>query len=143
MRILLFCANSVLKLSAFTHTKQCSSRVREKEASKSTNHCIFLKSKWCDVAPIIFIFPLPWQHIVKWHAIKKTYVQTRLIPMTKMIVFQDKLGQETIFMNVNLIAVSMENNVFCAWHYVCKCLYWRTSMRVPNFMLVSKSAQFT
>ena len=60
-----------------------------------------------------------------------------------MIVFQDKLGEETIFMNVNLIAVSMENNVFCAWHYVCKCLYWRTSMRVPNFMLVSKSAQFT
>ena len=41
MRILLFCANSVLKLSAFTHTKQCSSRVREKEASRSTNHCIF------------------------------------------------------------------------------------------------------
>ena len=24
MKILLFCANSVLKLSAFTHTKQCS-----------------------------------------------------------------------------------------------------------------------
>ena len=42
MRILLFCANSVLKLSAFTHTKQCSSRVREKKASRSTNHCIFL-----------------------------------------------------------------------------------------------------
>ena len=60
-----------------------------------------------------------------------------------MIVFQDKLGQETIFMNVNLIAVSMENNVFCAWHYVGKCLNWRTSIRVPNFMLVSKSAQFT
>ena len=42
MRILLFCANSVLKLSVFTHDrKQCSSRVREKEASGSTNHCIF------------------------------------------------------------------------------------------------------
>ena len=37
----------------------------------------------------------------------------------------------------------MENNVFFAWHYVCKCLYWRTSLSVPNFMLVSKSAQFT
>ena len=42
MRRLLFCANSLLKLSAFTHTKQCSSRVREKKASRSTNHCIFL-----------------------------------------------------------------------------------------------------
>ena len=42
MRILLFCANSVLKLSVFTHDrKQCSSRVREKEASGRTNHCIF------------------------------------------------------------------------------------------------------
>ena len=42
MTRLLFCANSLLKLSAFTHTKQCSSRVREKKASRSTNHCIFL-----------------------------------------------------------------------------------------------------
>ena len=37
----------------------------------------------------------------------------------------------------------MENNVFCAWHYIWKCLYWRTSMGVSNFMLVSKCAQFT
>ena len=42
MRILLFCANSVLKLSVFTHDrKKCSSRVGEKETSGSTNHCIF------------------------------------------------------------------------------------------------------
>ena len=42
MTRLLFCANSLLKLSVFTHTKQCSSRVREKKASRSTNHFIFL-----------------------------------------------------------------------------------------------------
>ena len=37
----------------------------------------------------------------------------------------------------------MENDVFWAWYYIWKCLYWRTSMGVSNFMLVSKSAQFT
>ena len=37
----------------------------------------------------------------------------------------------------------MENDVFWAWHYISKCLYWRTSMSVSNFMLVSKSAQLT
>ena len=37
----------------------------------------------------------------------------------------------------------MENDVFHAWHYIWKCLYRQSSMSVPNFMFISKSAQFT
>ena len=33
----------------------------------------------------------------------------------------------------------METDAILTWHYILKCLV--TTIRVPNFMLVSKSAQ--
>ena len=43
------------------------------------------------------------------------------------------------FHEFSLFAVSMETNTFSAWHYIFELV---TSISVPNFMLVSKSAQF-
>ena len=38
----------------------------------------------------------------------------------------------------------METNVIPTWHYIWKCLYWWLStISMPNFMLVSKSGQFS
>ena len=38
----------------------------------------------------------------------------------------------------------METNVIPTWHYIWKCLYWWLStIGMPNFMLVSKSGQFS
>ena len=39
--------------------------------------------------------------------------------------------------------VSIETDVIPAWHRYLKMLVLVTTIRVPNFMLVSKSAQFT
>ena len=57
-----------------------------------------------------------------------------------MIVFQDKLGQATIFINFNNCGFYGKRRILGLALYL-KMFVLVTTIRTPNFMLVSKSAQ--
>ena len=95
----------------------------------------------------LWCLPFPCQRIVtvKWRVIKKTYVVNRLLSLTIMILCLGKLGKMNIvefsWILVNCGFYGNQRNSGLAPYL--KMLVLVTTISVPNFMLVSKSAQFT
>ena len=92
--------------------------------------------------------PLPWQRIVKvkWRVINKTYVVNRLVlSPTEMIVCPDRRGKmnliEFSWILVNYGLYGNQRNSGLALYL--KMVVLVHTISVPNFMLVTKSAEFT